>query len=177
MSARLTGVSGRDLQPRAVLHCSLQAMDQEAIIQYLTGTFEGLEVLRPTDGPGTGDTFFFYDPLRNIDPSKRLPFATIVTKNYAGFDSLSQLDRPDVFRLNIAVSRATFIKLFGHPPTEAATRAAGYDFAVLDRLIPHPVYAPQSWLSVLDPTAETFDTVKPLLAEAYSRQRAGVERR
>ena len=51
-------------------------MDQEAIIQYITDTFTGVEVLRPTDGPGAGDTFFFYDPQRNIDPAHRLPFAT-----------------------------------------------------------------------------------------------------
>jgi uncharacterized protein DUF6194 len=75
------------------------------------------------------------------------------------------------------LSRAMFIQLFGHPPTEAATTSAGYDFAALDRLIPHPVYAPQSWMSVHNPSAETFETLKPLLLEAYSAQRASVERR
>jgi Family of unknown function (DUF6194) len=152
-------------------------VDQDAIIQYITQTFEGLDILRPNDGPGAGDTFFYYDPLRDIDPSKRLPFATIVVKNYGEFDHLSQLDRPDVFRLNIGVTRETFVKLTGHPPTEDATSAVGYDFAALDRLMPHPVYAPQSWLCVLNPTAETFEEIKPLLVEAYSRQRADVERR
>jgi uncharacterized protein DUF6194 len=152
-------------------------MDQDAIIQYVTDTFQGLEVLRPTDGPGVGDTFFYYDPLRNIDPSKRLPFATIVAKNYGDFDDLSQLDRPHAFRLNIGVTRDTFIRLFGHPPMEDAISAARYDFAALDRLMPHPVYAPQSWVCVLNPSEKTFDKVKPLLAEAYSRQRADVERR
>jgi len=69
------------------------------------------------------------------------------------------------------------MRLFGHPPSEDATRAAGYDFAALDRLMPHPVYASQSWACALNPSAETFETVKPLLAEAYSIQRAHVERR
>ncbi len=151
-------------------------MQQDAIIQYVTDTFEGLDVLRPSDGPGAGDTFFYYDPEHNIDPSKRLPFATIVTKNYGEFDNLSQLDRPEVFRLNIGVSRDTFMRLFGHPPSEDATRAAGYDFAALDRLMPHPVYASQSWACVLNPSAERFETAKQLLAEAYSIQRALVER-
>jgi uncharacterized protein DUF6194 len=152
-------------------------VDQDAIIQYMSQTFEGLDILRPNDGPGAGDTFFYYDPLRNIDPSKRLPFATIVVKNYGEFDQLSQLDRPDVFRLNIGVTRDTFIELFGHPPAEHATSAVGYDFAALDRLMPHPVYAPQSWVCVLNPTEETFEGVKRLLAEAYSKQRTDVERR
>ena len=44
-----------------------------------------------------------------------------------------------------------------------------HDFTALDRLMPHPVYAPQSWVCVLNPSPETLETVKPLLAEAYSR--------
>jgi Family of unknown function (DUF6194) len=144
-------------------------MDQDDIIRYITDTFTGLEVLRPTDGPGAGDTFFFYDPQHNIDPTRRLPFATIVTKDYGEFDNASQLDRPDVFRLNIGVSRDTFRALIGHAPGEESTESADYDFAALDRLMPHPVYAPQSWVCVLNPSPETFEAVKPLLAEAYSR--------
>ena len=69
-------------------------MDQEAIIQYITDTFTGVEVLRPTDGPGAGDTFIFYDPQHNLDPTHRMPFATIVTKDYGDFDNTSHLDRP-----------------------------------------------------------------------------------
>ncbi len=53
-------------------------MDQDAIIQYVTDTFTGLDILRPTDGPGVGDTFIYYDPERDLDPTRRMPFATIV---------------------------------------------------------------------------------------------------
>ncbi len=144
-------------------------VDQDAIIRYVTDTFAGVEVVRPTDGPGAGDIFFFYDPQRNIDPTRRLPFATIVTKDYAGWDEASQLHRPDVFRLNIGVSRDTFRALFGHPPGEDRTKSADHDFAALDRLMPHPAYAPQSWVCVLNPSPDTFEAVKPLLAEAYAR--------
>jgi len=143
-------------------------MDQEDIIQYVPDTFEGVEIQRPTDGPGVGDTFMFYDPLRNIDPTRRLPFATIVTKDYGEFDNTSQLNRPDVFRLNIGVSRDTFQALFGYPPNEVKAHSDEYDFAALDRLMPHPVYAPQAYVCVLNPSAQTFETLKPLLAEAYS---------
>lgn len=143
-------------------------MDQDAIIQYVTDTFTGVEVVRPTDGPGAGDTFFFYDPQRNIDPTRRLPFATLVTKDYGGFDEASHLNRPDVFRLNIGVSRDTFCALFGHPPGEDSTKSAGYDLAALDRLMPHPTYGRQSWVCVLNPGPDTFEAVKPLLAEAYA---------
>jgi hypothetical protein len=144
-------------------------MDQDAIIQYVTDTFTGVEVLRPTDGPGAGDTFFIYDPQQNIEPKRQFPFATIVTKDYGDFDNSSQLNRPDVYRLNIGVSRDTFRALLGYPPSEAGTKSAEYDFAALDRLMPHPAYATQAFVCVLNPSPETFEAIKPLLAEAYSR--------
>jgi Family of unknown function (DUF6194) len=144
-------------------------MDQDAIIHYVTDTFPGIEVVRPTDGPGAGDTFFFYDPQHNVDPTRRLPFATIVTKDYGDFDNRSNLNRPDVFRLNIGVSRDTFGALFGHLPSEDSTTSTTYDFAALDWLMPHPAYGRQAWVCVLNPSLETFEAVKPLLAEAYSR--------
>ena len=128
-------------------------------------------LLRPTDGPGAGDTFIYYDPHHDIDLTHSMPFATIVTKDYGEFDNTSQLDRPGVFRLNIGVSRDTFRALFGYAPGEDAPESANttYDHAALDRLMPHPIYAPQSWVSVLNPSVETFEAVKSLLADAYSR--------
>jgi hypothetical protein len=148
-----------------------ERMDQDTIIRYITDTFAGVEVFRPTDGPGAGDTFFYYDPEGNLDMTRQLPFATIVTKDYGDFDKTSNLNRPDVFRLNIGVGRDTFRALFGYAPGEETTSTT-YDFAALDRLMPHPVYAPQSYVCVLNPGAETFEAAKPLLAEAYSRAAA-----
>lgn len=69
----------------------------------------------------------------------------------------------------IGVSRETFGKLFGHPPSDDSAMSIGYDFAALDRLMPHPAYGRQSWVCVLNPSPETFEAVKPLLAEAHSR--------
>ena len=143
----------------------------------MTDTFAGIDLLRPADGPGAGDTFIYYDPRRDLDPSRRMPFATIVTKNYGEFDNTSQLDRPGVFRLNIGVSRDTFRALFGYAPGEPDEPSAGYDYAALDQLMPHPVYAPQLWVCVLNPSAATFETVKPLLAEAHSLVANRYERR
>jgi hypothetical protein len=146
-----------------------EPMDQEAIIQYVTDTFPGVMVWRPADGPGTGDTFIYYDPQHDLDLTRNFPFATIVTKDYGDFDNTSNLNRPGVFRLNIGVSRDTFRAVVGYPPEEFGAKSDEYDFAALDRLMPHPVYAPQSWVCVLNPSPETFEAVKPLLAEAYSR--------
>lgn len=149
-----------------------ETVNQDAIIDYVTHTFTGVEVVRPTDGLGADDTFFFYDPQRNIDPTRRFPFATIVTKDYGGFDEASNLNRADVFRLNVGLSRDTFHTLFGYPPTGDSVGNTDYDFADLDQLMPHPAYAQQSWVCVLNPGFETFEMVKPLLAEAHSRAAA-----
>jgi hypothetical protein len=147
-------------------------MDQDSIIRYIVDTFAGVEVVTGTDGIAAGDTFFMYDPDRKLDPKQKFPFATIVTKDYGDFDCASNLNRPGVFRLNIGVSRDTYRSLFGpqpSPPAAGGVVDTGHDFTALDRLLPHPVYAPQSWVCVLNPSAETFETVQPLLAEAYER--------
>lgn len=150
-------------------------VDQAAVIDYVVNTFAGIEVLRPTDGLGAGDTFIYYDPRRDLDPARRLPFATIVTKDYGEADNASQLDRPDVFRLNLGVSRDAFRALFGHLPGD--DDSPEYDFAALDHLMPHPVYGRQFWICVLNPSPDTFERVKPLLADAYATAAARLARR
>jgi hypothetical protein len=147
----------------------MDSIDQDAIVQYISATFTGLDILRPADGLAAGDTFLYYDPRRDLDPAHRLPFATMVTKDYGEFDNSSHLDRPGVFRLNIGVSRDTFRALIGYAPGDEDEQNASYDFTALDQLMPHPVYAPQSWVCVLNPSPQTFEAVKPLLADAYSR--------
>ena len=126
-------------------------MDETSIAQYIADTFAGVET-----GHNFGYTFFFYGP------DHMLPFATIAAADY-DYDRVSQLDRPGVFRLNIGVSKQTFQALLGTDRVDIS----GYDFTVLDKIMPHPDYAPQSWVCVLNPSAETFQTVRSLLAEAY----------
>ncbi|MDH6168335.1 hypothetical protein M2282_003486 [Variovorax boronicumulans] len=101
------------------------------------------------------NTFFFHGA------DNKFPFATIVTKDSES-DSASNLNRPGVFRLNVGVGKETFRALFGEQ------EPVGIDFAALDRLMPHPVYAKMYWVSVINPGAKTFETVKPLIAEARS---------
>src|SRR5579864_724155 len=139
-------------------------MDEAAITRYIATTLPGVDVVVGSQESGSpeiawGDTFFIYDPNRKLSDTRRFPFATIVTKDYEDFDNASKLDRPDVFRLNIGVSKETFATLFD--PTEQ------FDFTTLDRLMPHPVYAGNHFVCVLNPTASTFETIKPLLSEAH----------
>jgi len=135
-------------------------MEQQHLIEYIAQHFSGVDVVAGTIEIAIGDTFFIYDPNRDLDDRHRFPFATIVTKDYGDFDNRSNLNRPGVYRLNIGVSRDTFRRLF-------PTSTSEFDYAVLDRLIPHPVYAPQAWVSVLNPSEAVFETLKPYLQEAY----------
>jgi hypothetical protein len=154
-------------------------VEQKEIIQYIAESFDGVDVETGAEGIAAGDTFFIYDPERNLEPKRRFPFATIVTKDYGDFDNASNLNRPGVFRLNVGLSHETYRARFG--PQTSPPDNTGHDFTVLDQLIPHPVYASQSWVSVLNPGAETFEAIKPLLTEAYDmavkRQRSGARTR
>ena len=88
------------------------------------------------------------------------------------YDRASNLDRPSVFRLNIGVSKHTYRSLFGPQPLRLDADGVvdtSHDFTALDQLLPHPMYAPQSWVCVLNPSDATFQAVRPLLAEAYDR--------
>jgi hypothetical protein len=102
-----------------------------------------------------GATFF------SLDPEKHWPsFATIVTTDEHDEGAPSRLTRPGTFRLNVGVGRETFERL--------VDSIAEPDFAAFDRILPHPVYAKQRWISILNPSDATFrDVVPPLLAEAY----------
>src|ERR1700730_4588988 len=146
-------------------------MDEAAITDYIVSTFAGVDADVGSAEAGSpeiawGDTFFICDPNHDLEGARRFPFATIVIKDYGDFDNVSNLDRPGIFRLNIGVSKETYAGLFGE---------GQYDFAALDRLLPHPVYGKNHWVCVLNPSESTFETVKPLLAEAYeiALRRAG----
>jgi hypothetical protein len=103
-----------------------------------------------------GATFF------SLDERHWPNFATIVTTDEHDVGSPSDLAREGVFRLNLGVGKETFLALTGS--TEDV------DSAALDTVIPHPVYAKQRWIAILNPSRRTFDeVVKPLIAEAHDR--------
>jgi hypothetical protein len=127
--------------------------DPEAITRTILETWPETDMVE-----AMGARFF------SLDPEKHFPnFATIVTTDEHDEGSPSNLSaRPGVFRLNIGVGRPTFERLVGS--------MAELDYAALDRVLPHPVYAKQLWISILNPSDATFrDLVVPLLTEAHDR--------
>ena len=147
----------------------VRSMTQDELVESVRSELSGTEVVIATgegDAPQVswGDTFFFYDP------DGVLPYATIVVNDYPGFDESSDLGREGVFRVNAWVSRQTFDRV---TPDEGSP----IDYSVLDRIIPHPIYAKQAWVSVLNPGALTGEAVEDLLTEAHARDRARYEKR
>jgi len=136
-------------------------MDEATIASYITGTFPNVET-----GENLGYTFFYYGA------DHMLPFATLAHTGNE-YERISNLDRPGVFRLNLGVSRETFQSLFGTGKVDVS----GYDFTALDVLLPHPDYAAQSFICVLNPSDATFEKLKPMLAEAYEIPRKRNARR
>ena len=130
-------------------------MTEDTLTQHIIDMLAGGHFTLAND-----DTFFFHDA------GNRFPFATIVTKDNE-FDNASNLNRPGVFRLNIGVGKETIQALFG----EATSEHAPVDPMALDTLMPHPACGKMYWVSVLNPSAQTFEKVKPLLAEALELAR------
>ncbi len=130
-------------------------MQEAEIAQYIIDTFPGVETAE-----NLGYTFFFYGADR------MLPFATLATADN-DYDRVSRLDRPGVFRLNIGVGKQTFQSLFGADHVDISR----YDYTALDRIMPHPDYAAQNFICVLNPTKATFERVRTFLGEAYELAR------
>ena len=116
-----------------------------------------------------GDSFFFYDPEGDQPADRRLPFATIVTKDYDGFDTASNLNRDGVYRLNLAAGRVRFEELVGYPPAQHAAHEGDWDYRALDCVLPHPTYAVQGWVSILNPGDRTAELARSLILEAHER--------
>jgi hypothetical protein len=134
-------------------------MDIDELKRYIIETFDGV---RAADG--VGDTFFYYAPDGGRHFARQIPFATIVTGDH--YDSVSGLDRPGTFRLNIGLSEDMYSTVFASAPARPDEHG-GFDYTVPDIVLPHPAYASHHWVCVVNPGAKTMGTVRELLADAY----------
>jgi hypothetical protein len=157
------------------------AMTEAEIIEFAAG-LEGVAVLKASEESGApevawGDSFFFYAPPGDEPSDQRHPFATLVRGDYPSFDVESQLDRPGAFRLNLAVGRDHYQRLLGHPAADHEQHHSDYDYTEADVVLPHPVYASQGWVSIVNPGSRTADQVKELFSYALDLAGARYRRR
>ncbi|QNL51882.1 hypothetical protein H8S90_10040 [Olivibacter sp. SDN3] len=89
-----------------------------------------------------------------------LPFISIA-KSDNEYDSVSNLNRDGVFRVNIGVSKETFNKLFANSKKE-------WDFTELNSFMPHPHYAAQNFICILNPLENNLIYTINFIEEAYA---------
>jgi hypothetical protein len=111
-----------------------------------------------------GYIFFF------VGDDHLLPFVTIANSDNE-YDSVSNLSREGVFRINIGVSRETFEELFADASFE------NLDYSALNVFLPHPEYATQHFICILSPSQENEELAKKLIVEAHSRATARYQRK
>src|SRR5688572_12218730 len=90
-----------------------------------------------------GYSFFF------VGEDHRLPFVTIANTDN-DYDNISNLSREGVFRINIGVSKKTFDSLFDD--------TSNIDYTVLNVFLPHPEYAKQHFICILNPSGANVET-------------------
>ncbi len=114
-----------------------------------------------------GEKGIFYNPGHVL---KRGVYILTVKEKDGDNDKGSDLDRPGIYRVNMGVRKGTFIKLFEAVPKRPGAGGIvemDYDFSAVDQILPHPVYAWMGWISVLNPSENTFEALKPYIQEAY----------
>ncbi|MFN8444964.1 MAG: DUF6194 family protein [Caldilineaceae bacterium] len=105
-----------------------------------------------------------------VGDDHRLSFVTIANSDNE-YDKVSNLNREDVFRLNIGVSKETFQQLIGKSSEEAI------DYTQLNVFLPHPEYARQHFVCILNPSGENVEVTKKLIGEAHAIATARYQRK
>jgi len=89
-------------------------------------------------------------------------FVTVVWTDEHDEGAPSNLARPGVYRVNVGVDKETFLRLVGG--------MADPDYAAFDRFVPHPVYAKQRWIAILNPSHTTVrEALLPVIAAGHDR--------
>ncbi|MDE7326369.1 MAG: hypothetical protein K2N63_08850 [Lachnospiraceae bacterium] len=137
-------------------------MTPDEIINYCLENLEGTILVN-----SWGEQGIFYNPDRKL---KRGIYVLTIKEKDGDNDRSSNLNREDVYRMNLGVRKSTFSKLFGplpKRPAKGCTVDVNCDFSAVNVLLPHPVYAWMGWICALNPSSERFEELKPLIQEAY----------
>ncbi len=98
-----------------------------------------------------------------------VPFVSIADSDNE-YDAVSNLNRDGVYRVNIGVGRATYDSLFGDREVE------GIDFTAINVFLPHPQYAKQNFICILNPAGENEERTKQYIREAHDLAAGRAER-
>ena len=137
-------------------------MKSQEILNYCLENLDGTVLVN-----SWGEKGIFYNPDNKL---KRGIYILTIKEKDGENDKSSKLDRENIYRVNLGVRKETFCSMFGSIPKRPAKGGIvdmDYDFTQTDKMIPHPVYAWMSWICSINPSKETFEELKPLIAEAY----------
>lgn len=135
-------------------------MGIEEIKDYIIENFERVHIMESGN-----DLFFMHDK------DAKMPFATIVASDNE-YDHVSHLDRDGFYRLNVGIDKKQFETLFENIPKKKGIGAyldSDMDFTKEDKILPHPVYGSMYWVCVVNPSKETFESLKEYLTISYSK--------
>lgn len=147
-------------------------MQPEAIVAQLMNKYADITVVE-----AWGETSLFYNP--NLRLPRGIYFVTLKQKDGEN-DKASNLDRDGIFRLSIGTSKSFFFEYFGQPPSRPSKGCViqgDWDFTTVNQLMPHPVYGWMSWVAVNNPSFNTFNSLTPVIDEAYQKAITTYQRR
>lgn len=136
-------------------------MNQQEIEALVTG----LENVQQSEAYGY--LFFFYSD------DHMTPFLTIANSDN-DYDSVSNLNREGVFRINLGVRPETFAEMFAESGDDDSSCT---DYTQLNTFLPHPDYAKQHFVCILNPAGENESRIRTLIQEAWELARRRYERR
>ncbi len=138
-------------------------MNPKKIIETITSNLDGV---KPKSS--WGETSLFYNPKNELPNG--VYFCTI-KENDGENDKSSKLSRENIFRLSIGIPKETYHSLFGEKPTrpdKGGIVNTGHDFTQENVLMPHPIYAWMSWVSILSPSEKNFKEIYSLIEKAHN---------
>jgi hypothetical protein len=131
-------------------------MDQQQIVEWIR------TLPQVQESEAWGYQFFF------VGDDHHRPFATLADSDNE-YDQSSQLHREGVFRINVGVRRETFEAMFPKPAdSNTASSASERDYTVLNQFLPHPDYAAQHFLCVLNPEGDNVELLQQFVREAHA---------
>lgn len=101
-----------------------------------------------------GYIFFF------VGDDHRFGFVTIGESDNE-YDTVSNLNREGIFRVNIGISKKSYQALLGDTDVNTV------DYTALNVFMPHPHYAKQHYICVLNPSEKNAEIMKELIVEAH----------
>ncbi|MDF1684197.1 MAG: DUF6194 family protein [Legionellaceae bacterium] len=116
-----------------------------------------------------GERGLFYNPENKFPKGA---YVLTFKEKDGKHDASSNLNADGKYRLNLKISKATFLSLFKNLPIRPAAGGViegDYNFSALDTVMPHPIYGWMTWVCVVNPTPETIDWMESqgLFEEAY----------